>query len=101
MTRLAPWASRRLLRDGRQDLLHLREIAWLDQVVIEPRLLRTLPVALLSVSGHGDEHDVLESGLLTHPLRYLKTIESRQADVQQHHVRSVIEGRFQRPIGPS
>jgi hypothetical protein len=45
--------------------------------VIEPRLLRALPVALLPIPCHGDQHDVLERGLLTESLRYLKTIESR------------------------
>ncbi len=40
----APWASRRLLRDARQDFLHLLELGGFDQVVIEPGFLRTPPV---------------------------------------------------------
>jgi len=38
---------------------------------------------------------LLNNGLLPQPLGYLKTIESRQADVQQDYVRSIIEGCFQ------
>ena len=37
-------ASRRRLRDRRQDLLQLAEVGGFDQVVIEPPFLRTLPV---------------------------------------------------------
>ena len=39
-------------------------------MVIEPRLLRTLAVTLLSVPGQGDEYDVLENGLLKNLVRY-------------------------------
>ena len=39
-----PWASGRLLRDGRQNLLHLPEVGGLDQMVIKPGVLRTLSV---------------------------------------------------------
>ena len=59
------FSSCRQLRDGRQDLQHFPEIARFDQVVIEARRKRTLKVALPSVPGHGDEHGVLKSGLLT------------------------------------
>jgi len=44
MTKLAPWESSHLLRDARQDFLHLLEVGGLDQEVIEPGFLRTLPV---------------------------------------------------------
>ena len=36
--------SRRVRRDTCQDFLHLVEVSGLDQMVIEPRLLRPLPV---------------------------------------------------------
>ena len=50
----------RLLRDCRQDLSQLSKIDGLDQVVIETRSPRTLPVPILSIPRHGDEHDVLQ-----------------------------------------
>src|SRR5450755_4452580 len=87
----APWASGRLLRDGRQDLKHLSEVGGLDQMVIETSFLRTLFVLYLPVAGHGDQHDATEIRLLAQPLRHLKAVDSRQTDVQQHHVWSEIE----------
>ncbi len=56
-------------------------------MVIEARFLRTLPVCLLPIPRHSDEHNVLENSLFAHPLRNLETVKSRQADVQQHQVR--------------
>jgi hypothetical protein len=93
---LAPWASSRLFRNGRQDFLHLLETDGFDQVVIEPCFPRTLTVRLLRIACHGDQHDVLENCVLTHPFRYLITVELGQADVQQHDVWSVLAGGFQR-----
>ena len=74
------------LGDSRQDLLQRAEVGGLDQVMIESRLPRTLPFFLIAVPRHGDQHDVVQSGLLTDPLRHFKTIQLRQADVQQDHV---------------
>src|ERR1035438_2516753 len=61
-------------------------------MVIEPRFLRTLPVCLLSIPRHGNQLDVLENWMLPDPFRDLIAVQARQADVQQHHVRSVIDG---------
>ena len=38
--------------------------------------------------------DLVEQGVLPHLFGYLKSVHPRQADVQKHHVRSEIEGRF-------
>ena len=48
-----------VFRDSRQNLLHLGEVSGLDQMVIEPRRLRLLTVALLPIPSHGDQYDVL------------------------------------------
>ena len=47
-------------RNVRQNLLNVLEVSGLDQVVIEPRVKRTLPVRILAVTSHCDEHNVLE-----------------------------------------
>ena len=62
--------------------------------MIKPRLARPLPVPLLSVAGHGDKYDILEPGLLTELLRYLKAIEARQDRCPAAQMWSVVEGRF-------
>ena len=67
----------------------------LDQVMVEPRFPRTLAVCLLAIPRHGDKHDVVKHGLSTHPPRDLKTVEARQADVQQHRIGSVGKGRLE------
>ena len=36
---------------------------------------------------YGDQHDVLQSGLLPDPFRDLIAVQAWQADVQEHHVR--------------
>jgi hypothetical protein len=77
-------------------LLQLLEIDGLGQVVIKPRSKRTLPGRLMPVSGQSDEHNILENCLLAYSCRQLITVEPRQADIQQHDVRPVIERGFQR-----
>ena len=58
----------------------------LDEVGVEPGLLRTLPIRILSVSRHRHQGHALQFWLLAASAGHLVAIHDREADVEQDHV---------------
>ena len=64
-------------------------------MVVEPGLLRTLPICFLTVASHRNQDDLAEFKFLSNFLRYLEAVHPRQTNIQQDEVRVVFTGCFQ------
>jgi hypothetical protein len=85
------------LRTWQAALDHFR-IDGLDQLHVETRFPSQLQVVLRPVPGDRDELHVLEDGRRAHSSGDLVTVQSGQADVEQHDVRSPDGGRLERGL---
>src|SRR5690606_40010276 len=60
------------------------EVDRLDQMPVEARFLRALPVRALTISGDRDELDPVRPGIASEPLGDLVAVEAGQPDVQEY-----------------
>ena len=75
-----------------QDSFYFVVVSGLDQVMIEPRLLRLFAVTGLAITCQSDQHDGLAPALLANPFGHFETSKPWQPDIQQHDVRAPRHG---------
>lgn len=92
---------------GTQQTLKERRIHRLDEMLVDPRFHRALPIAFIACPGDGDDPHMRQARFRSQSLRDRKSVQSRQPDIEQHDLRAnpdrqldrtmAIRGYLQRP----
>ena len=83
---------------GAQQTLKERRIHRLDEMLVDPRFHRALPVAFIAYPGDGDDPHMRQARFRPQSLRDRKSIQSRQADIEQHDLRANPDRQLDRTV---